>query len=203
MIRGLYHNVAQKQRLLTADEVARACSISTGKVEKWLAQNILRSTKGDREYVDVMDLLWFLLRNNMPVAPSLLPARSIKVLFLALTSEELYENEGLADQICRILSESCSLVLAESTIMGRLAYLSILTNKPDLAIIFQKRFELASSETLQVLGDIPGLKVVFCGDVATKLALEHSFIDCRPSISFSRNISESRLREKLSTLLAM
>lgn len=203
MIRGLYHNGLQKHRQLTVEEVAKACSISTEKVEKWLAQKILRCTGRGEKHIDVMDLLWFLLQHNMPVSPSLLPSKSQKVLFLALTIEELYENEGLADQICRILAESCNLVLAESTAMGRLAHLSVLTNKPDLAIIFQKSFQRESVETLQFLGDIPGVKVVFCGDAATKLALDNQLVDYPVGLALTSDISESRLREKLNALVSL
>jgi len=202
MIRGLYHNGLQKHRLLTVEEVAKACSISTEKVDRWLNQKILRCT-GRGRTIDIMELLWFLLQHNMPIAPSLLPARSLKVLFLALTGEELYAHEGLGDQICRILAESCNLVLAESTTMGRLAHLSVLTNKPDMVIIFQKSFQRESAETLQFLGDIPGVKIVFCGDVATKLALDNRFLDCPVSLALTGDIPESRLREKLNTLVNM
>jgi hypothetical protein len=188
---------------LSVEEVAKACSISTDKVEKWLAQKILRCTKNGPKCIDVMDLLWFLLQHNMPVAPSLLPAKSLKVLFLARTVEELFENEEQADQICRILAETDNLVLAESTIIGRLAYLSVLTNKPDLAIIFQQVFQRESAETLRFLAEQPGVKIIFCGDVATKLALDNGLLDCPVNLTIDNNISRAKLREELNKLVTM
>ncbi|HBG18765.1 MAG TPA: hypothetical protein DDY32_05690 [Desulfobulbaceae bacterium] len=198
MIRGLYYSGQQQQRFLTVDEIATACRISPKKVKGLLTMKILRSAVTDDNLVDVGQVLWFLLRNNMPVASSLLPPKTGKILFLAAGSSELHEKEETFDHICKLFALNRNLVLAESATLGRQAHLTLLTFAPDVVVVFQRSFNKDLAATCDLLAGMPNLKTILFVDRATKLAADNGLL----AISADRIVTENLPLDQLTTELS-
>ena len=198
MIRGLYYKGEGQQRYLTIDEIATACRISPGKVKGWISQKILRRAEFGDNLVAVSEVLWFLLRNNMPVASSLLPPMTGKILFVTSNSAELREKETTFDHICKLFAENYNLVLAESTTLGRPAHLTILTFEPDVVVVFQRSFTKDLVGTFDLLSGMSNLKTILFVDRATKLAADNGLL----AISADLVVSESLPIDQLSTKLS-
>ena len=197
MIRGLYYSGKQQQRLLTIDEIAKACRISPKRVKGLIAMKILRPAANDDNLVDVGQVLWFLLRNNMPVASSLLPPKTGRILFLAASSTELREKEETFDHICKLFSHDRNLVLADSATLGRQAHLTILTFDPDVVVVFQRSFSKDLSATCDLLAGMPNVKTVLFVDRATKLALDNGLLTVSADLVFAENLANDRLTSEL------
>lgn len=199
MIRGLYFSGEQQQRHLSIDEIATACRISPRKVKSWISRKILRPAAVGENLVDVTDVLWFLLRNNMSVASSLLPPKTGKILFLASSAAELHEKEETFDHICKLFAENCNLVMAESTTLGRQAHLTILTFKPDVVVIFQRSFNQALVGFLDFLSTMTSLKSILFVEWATKLAADNGLLSIPADLIVSETLPVEQLTNKLSS----
>lgn len=202
MIRGLYYKGEGQQRCLTIGEIATACRISPRKVKGWISQKILRPAESGDNMVDVADVLWFLLRNNMPVAPSLLPPKTGKILFVASSSAELHEKESTFDHICKLFAEKCNLVMAESTTLGRQAHLTILTFEPDVVVVFQRVFNKELVGTFDLLSGMSNLKTILFVDRATKLAVDNGLLAISADLIVSETMPIDQLNIKLQTFFA-
>jgi hypothetical protein len=164
MFRGLYFNSQHTApRYLSVEEIATACRLSVRKVENLVVEGVLRPTKDARKLIDVSDVLWFLVRNKMPVATSLLPPKTGRILFIAAEDGTLHEKEETFDRICSLFADHHNLVLAESTSLDRAAHLSILTFSPNVVVIFagQNAFDLGGIR--DILAGVPGLKTILIG----------------------------------------
>lgn len=199
MIRGLYYSGQQQQRFLTVDEIATACRISPKKVKGLLTMKILRSAVTDDNLVDVGQVLWFLLRNNMPVASSLLPPKTGKILFLAAGSSELHEKEETFDHICKLFALNRNLVLAESATLGRQAHLTLLTFAPDVVVVFQRSFNKDLAATCDLLAGMPNLKTILFVDRATKLAADNGLLAIAADRIVTENMPLDQLTAELSS----
>lgn len=200
MIRGLYYSgQQQQQRLLTVDEIATACRISPKRVKGLIAMKILRPAGAGDSLVDVGQVLWFLLRNSMPVASSLLPPKTGKILFLAAGSTELHEKEETFDHICKLFAHNRSLVLAESATLGRQAHLTLLTFDPDVVVVFQRSFTKDLAATCDLLSGMPSLKTILVVDRATKLAVDNGLLSIRADRVFTENLPLDQLTTELSS----
>lgn len=198
MFRGLYYNGLKKKRCLTIDEVARACHISTEKAENLVAQKKLKKMSSGVECIDNIDFLWFLLCNNMPVSSSLLPPRTVKLLFVGSNSCELREKEDVFEQICKMIAQDASLVLAESAINGRQAHLSILTYSPDVVVLFQRSFSSQLADTVEFLAGLPEIRKILFIDAATKIAIDNGLVSLPVDLILSNNLSSVQLNTLLS-----
>lgn len=172
MIRGWYHSRKNGQRLLSIDEIAEACCISVQEVRKWLADKIQKSEPPGRDLVDAADVVWFLVKNSIPVATSLLPPKTKKILLIASEEYEFQNKCERFDQICRFFSDSCN-ILVETSIAGRLADLSILTFSPNLVVIFLKTISRETINTFNFLTNFPEQKMLFIVDELIKDDVEH------------------------------
>lgn len=199
MIRGLYYSGQQQQRLLTVDEIATACRISPKRVKGLITMKILRPAPVDDNLVDVGQVLWFLLRNNMPVASTLLPPKTGKILFLAANSTELHEKEETFDHICKLFARNRNLVLAESATLGRQAHLTILTFDPDVVVVFQRSFSKDLAAICDLLSGMPNLKTVLFVDRATKLAADNGLLTIAADLVVAENLPLDRLTTELSS----
>ena len=199
MIRGLYYSGQQQQRLLTVDEIATACRISPKKVKGLLTMKILRPAVTDDNLVDVGQVLWFLLRNNMPVASSLLPPKTGKILFLAAGSSELHEKEETFDHLCKLFAHNRNLVLAESATLGRQAHLTLLTFAPDVVVVFQRSFNKELAATCDLLAGMPNLKTILFVDRATKLAADNGLLAIAADRIVTENMPLDQLTAELSS----
>ena len=202
MIRGLYFSGEKKQRYLTVDEIAKACRISAKKVKGLISQKILSPAEVGGNLVNVDEVLWFLLRNNMPVAPSLLPPKTGKILFVASNSAELLEKEETFGHVCRLFAEDRPLVLAESTTIGRPAHLSILTFEPDVVVVFQRTFNKDLLGTFELLATLPALKTLLFVDRATKLAVDNGLLSISADLIVCETMSIEQLAKQLSPFFA-
>lgn len=199
MIRGLYYSGQQQQRLLTVDQIATVCRISPEKVKGLIAMKILRTAAAGDDLVEVGQVLWFLLRNSMPVAASLLPPKTGKILFLATDSLELHDKAETFDHICKLFAHNRNLVLAESAILGRPAHLTLLTFEPDVVVVFQRSFNRQLAATCQLLAGMPNLKTILFVDRATKLAADHGLLTIPADKVFPENLPLDQLASQLNS----
>ncbi len=165
MIRGLYFNCRHTApRYLSLQEIATACRLSVQKVRKLVAEGVLRLNRDGRNLIDVSDVLWFLVRNKMPVATSLLPPNTGRILFIAAEDGTLHEMEETFDLICSLFAEHHNLVLAESASLGRAAHLSILTFSPNVVVIFAGGSNCDLAGIRDILAEVPGVKTILIGE---------------------------------------
>ncbi len=197
MIRGLYYSGQQQQRLLTVEEIAKACRISPKRVKGLISMKILKPAAADDSLVDIGQVLWFLLRNNMPVASTLLPPKTGRILFLATNSNELHEKEETFDHICKLFAHDRNLVMAESATLGRQAHLTILTFDPDVVVVFKRSFSKDLSATCDLLAGMSNVKTVLFVDRATKLALDNGLLTVPADLIFAENLPLDRLTSEL------
>ncbi len=167
MIRGWYHSSKNGQRLLTIDEIAAACCVSNQEVKRWLAEKIQKSEPTGPELVDAAEVVWFLVQNSMPVATSLLPPKTKKILFIAGDEFEFQDKCEKFDQICHFLAGNCN-ILVETSTAGRAADLSLLTFCPNLVVIFVKSYSRETLNTFNLLANFPEQKMVLFIDDSIK-----------------------------------
>ena len=164
MIKGWYHNSKNGERLLAIDEIAEACCVSSHEVKKWFTDKSWKSKPTDSEIVDAAEVVWFLVKNNMPVATSLLPPKTRKILFITDDESEFENTCGKIEQICHFL-ESNNNILVETASAGRSADLSLLTFSPNLVVIFITSCSPETINTLHLLTNFPEQKMIlFVGD---------------------------------------
>lgn len=167
MIRGWYHSSKNGQRLLSIDEIAEACCVSSQEVKRWLAEKIQKSEPAGPELVDAAEVVWFLVQNSMPVATSLLPPKTKKILFIASDEFEFQDKCEKFDQICHFLAGNCN-ILVETSTAGREADLSLLTFCPNLVMIFVKSCSRETLNTFNLLANFPEQKMVLFIDDSIK-----------------------------------
>ncbi len=164
MIRGWYHSNKNGQRLLSIDEIAGACCTSRQEVQTWVADKIQKMEKTGPDLVDAAEVVWFLVRNSMPVSALLLPPKTKKVLFIANVESEFQDKCDLFDLICRFFASSYNLLVETST-AGRYADLNILTFSPNLVVIFNNNYSQETRKTLDLVSSFPEQKaIVFVDD---------------------------------------
>ena len=171
MIRGWYHNIKNGQRLLAIDEIAEACCVSTQEVKKWFADKIQKPDPAGPELLDAAEVVWFLVKNSMPVATSLLPPKTKKILFIANDECEFQDKCEKFDQICHFLATNCN-ILVETATAGRSADLSLLTFSPNLVVIFVKSCSQETINTFNLLTNFPEQKMILFVDDSIKSDVE-------------------------------
>lgn len=167
MIRGWYHNSKNGQRLLSIDEIAEACCVSRLQVRQWFANRIQKPEPAGAELVDAAEVVWFLVKNSMPVTTSLLPPSTKKILFIANNEYEFQDKCEKFDQICHFLAGNCNL-LVETATAGRAADLSLLTFSPNLVVIFTKSCSRETINTCNLLTNFPEQKTILFLDDSVK-----------------------------------
>ena len=201
MIRGLYFNKYKHHKLLSIEEIASACHLSSHKVRQLIAANILPSAADDKAMVDATDLLWFLVRNNMVIPSSLLPPKTGKILFIGAKDAEIRNKELLIDHICRTFAESCSLVLTESCLAGPPADLTILTFAPHVAVFFLQNCDRRTSTTLDLLDQTPSVRTIVFVDNAMKMAIDNGLLNIPADLVISNSMPVEKLNGQLRALL--
>lgn len=159
MVRGWYHNRENGERLLSIIEIAGECCLSPQKTKEWFPGKIRKDSQTGLDFVDAAEVVWFLLKHNMPVSASLLPPNTRKLLFVTKDDYVLSEKYDTADIICRLFAGKCNL-LVETTTAGKFAALSILTFSPQLVIIFVEDFSQAIVNTFDLLSNYPEQKTI-------------------------------------------
>lgn len=167
MMRKFYQYKKPLRRLLSETEIARACCISVEKVHDWFSADLLGPVQGDSDLVDAVEVVSFLVRGNLPVASSLLPPRTRKLLFIVADAHEFATREAKIDHICRSFTDSSG-ILAEISVAGRPADLSILTLAPDMVLIFLRSYNKSTVNTFNLLSSLPECRIVLFVDDATK-----------------------------------
>ena len=171
MIRGWYHSSKNGQRLLTLDEIAEACCVSRQQVKKWFADKIQKTIPTGPELVDAAEVVWFLVKNSMPVATSVLPPKTKKMLFIANNEYEFQDKSEKFDQICHFLAGNCN-ILVETSNAGKDADLSLLTFSPNLVVIFVKSCSRETINTFNLLTNFPEQKMILIIDDSVKSDVE-------------------------------
>lgn len=171
MVRGWYHSSTNGQRLLSIDEIAEACCVSSPAVKQWFAEKIEQADSAGQQGVDAAEVVWFLVNNNMPVATSLLPPNSKKILLIASDEYVFQERCEKFDRICRFLSTQCNL-LVETSAAGRAADLCLLTFSPNLVVILVDSCRQETINTFNLLKNFPEQKLLLIIDDAIKSDFE-------------------------------
>lgn len=171
MVRGWYHSRKNGQRLLSIDEIAGACCTSEQEVKKWIADRILGSGKTGPGLVDAAEVVWFLVRNSMPVSALLLPPKTKKILFIANDEYVFQDKCDQFDLICRFFASNYN-ILVETSTAGRFAELNILTFSPNLVVIFHKSYSQDTIKTLNFLSSFPDQKAILFVDDSRKNDIE-------------------------------
>ncbi|MGW8193952.1 MAG: hypothetical protein ACWGOX_06765 [Desulforhopalus sp.] len=176
MVRGWYHNRKHGNRLLSINEIAKTCGISVRAVKKWFSGKMSQQDSTFQEFVEAKDLVSFLVKSGLPVSSLMLPPNTKKILFIAPEESDFQDNADKFDRICRFFSDTYN-ILAETSIAGKYADLSILTFAPNLVVIFVKDCDPASIKTLHLLSDIPEQKAIFFVKDSIKNDIEHQLLD--------------------------
>lgn len=175
MIRGLYQRGTREQRLLAIDQIATLCRVSPKKIRQWMSRHgSLPAAQGGQQ-VELGALLSFLIGHNMPVPASLLPQKTIKILFVVTSGKVADDKEMLIDGVCRLLLAEHSPLLIETSILSRATHLTILTFCPDLAVVFSS--DPGASERVdgivKLLSGMPATKTLVFADNASALAADN------------------------------
>lgn len=171
MIRGWYHSSKNGQRFLTLDEIAEACCVPRQEVKKWFADKLQKTAPAGPERVDAAEVVWFLVKNSMPVATLLLPPKTQKILFIANDEYEFQDKCEKFDQICHFLAGNCN-ILVETSTAGKAADLSLFTFSPNLVVIFVKSCSPATLNTFNLLTNFPEQKMILIIDDSVKNDIE-------------------------------
>lgn len=200
MVRGLYTTSTSQQRLLSIDEIATACCISSQKVSGWMTSGQLKAAQAGGNLVEATEIVTFLAKNGMPVSPALLPPKTRKILFIASDKDALQAKEATIDHICRQFSAQGT-VLAEISGAGRQADLTILTFAPNVVVIFLTAYNKSSANTFNLLASIPELKTILFVDAATKKAMDQGQVFLPAHLIVSDSLPMENLDRELSVLL--
>lgn len=200
MVRGLYTTSSSQQRLLSIDEIATACCISSQKVSSWLATNLLKASQAGGNLVEATEIVSFLAKNGMPVSPALLPPMTRKILFIANDKAALQAKEATIEHICLQFS-TLGTVLAEISSAGRQADLTILTFGPSVVVIFLTTYNKSCANTFNLLASIPELKTILFVDQATKQAMDQGQLFLPAHLVISDTLPLDHLDRELSVLL--
>ncbi|TKB27515.1 hypothetical protein FCL47_05100 [Desulfopila sp. IMCC35006] len=171
MIRGWYHSIKNGQRLLAIDEIAEGCCVSRQEAKRWFADKIRQPGPAGNELVDAAEVVWFLVKNSMPVATSLLPPKTKKILFVANEESEFHDKCEKFDRMCHVLATNCN-ILVETSTAGKAADLSLLTFSPDLVVIFVKSCSRETINTFHLLTNFPEQKMILFIDESIKTDFE-------------------------------
>ncbi len=171
MIRGWYHSSKNGQYLLAIDDIAGACCVSIQEVNRWFADKIQKPKPAGPELVDAAEVVCFLVKNSMPVATSLLPPKTKKILFIANDENEFQDKCEKFDQICHFLATNYNL-LVETASAGKSADLSLLTFSPNLVVIFIKSCNQETINTFNLLTNFPEQKMILFIDDSIKSDVE-------------------------------
>jgi len=198
MVRRWYYNKQNGQRLLAVEEVASACCVSGKEVKNWFGGNLTFAVNGDDFLIDSGDVVAFLVKNCIPVAPSLLPPNTKKILFISSDENELQEREDILDRICRFFAESSN-IIAESSSAGRFADLSVFTFSPNIVVIFLKTYDWATANTLNLLSILPEPKTLLFLDNSIKIAVEEGLVKLSADLVVSDTLPAGKLMCQLRT----
>ncbi len=173
MVKGWYHSSKNGQRLLSFDEIAEACCVSSLEVKQWFAESLKTSNPSGSACIDAAEVVWFLVKNSMPVATSLLPPKTKKILFIAGDEYEFQDKCEKFDRICRFLSTDCN-ILVETSAAGRAADLCLLTFSPNLVVIFVDSCSREIINTFHLLQNFPEQKMILIIDDSVKSDFERN-----------------------------
>lgn len=171
MIKEWYHSRKNGQRFLTIGEIAEACCIANQEVKAWFGDKIHKSEVTGPDLVDAADVVCFLVRNDLPVATSLLPPKTRKLLFITNEACACQDACDTFEQICRLLASTCN-ILVETATTGRFGDLSILTFSPNLVVIFIRACGQETINTLSLLSNFPEQQVLLFVDDSIKNNVE-------------------------------
>lgn len=171
MVRKLYQQFAAPKRLLSLEEIASACNVSTKRVREWLGADLIRSQHASDRYIDAMEASLFMLRNKLPVPTRLLPPRTKKVLVVAGEGSSRDTMELWAERIGTAFAGRYNILL-ETVAAGTKPELAILTHRPDLVAILLSSYNRKMAEVLTLLANEPAVRTLLVVDAAVHLAVE-------------------------------
>jgi hypothetical protein len=197
MIRGWYHNIESEQRFLSIEEAATACSITTQNVRDSLIGKSSLTALTGKNTVDAAEVISFLIRNGMPVSPSLLPNKTRNILFIAADDFEFQDQGEIFDHICRYFADKYN-ILVETSILGKSASNAILSFSPDVVVFFLKELNPATINTLYVHSNNRELKVILIindsvnNTMGTKLDFLHTHLTVNNTLPIEKLTSRLR-----------
>jgi hypothetical protein len=196
MIKGWYYNKQNGQRLLSVEEIASACCVASKTVRDWFVGYSPNPAQEDHGFLDSGDVISFLVRNSIPVASSLLPPNTRKILIIASDEDAFQERGDTFGSICRFFAETCN-ILVETSSAGRFADLSVFTFSPDVVVLFLKTYDRATVNTLNLLSSLPEPKTILLLDNTLKIAVEEGFVDLSADLVVSDALPTEQLISQL------
>lgn len=196
MIRGWYYNKLNGERLLSVDEIASACGVAKGTVLDWYAEEDLVPPVARDTLLDAGAVVSFLVRHSIPVAPSLLPPKTRKILFIAADEYVFQDRADTFDHVCRFFAEGCN-ILVEAALVGKFADLSIFTFSPDVVVTFLSKYDPASLNTLELLSSLPDVKTVLLVNESLETVFEGEGINPLADLVVSDRLPKDQLLARL------
>ncbi len=198
MIEGWYYNKHNGKRLLSVEEIASACFVSPKTVREWFAGYLSNSTRHDDNVLDSDDVISFLVRNTIPVASSLLPPNTSKILIIGSGEDVFQEHRDTLSTICSFFAESSN-ILVETSSSGRFADLSVFTFSPDVVVLFLKSYDKATVNTLNLLSSPPEPKTILVLDNPLNIAVEKGNFELSADLVISDALPTDQLISQLLT----
>ena len=196
MIKGWYYNKKNGQRLLSIEEIATACCIAGNKAKEWFTDQLVNLAQNDDLLVDAGHVINILVQNSIPVAPSLFPPNTKKILCIA-SDEYALENCGeIFDRICRFFAETSN-ILVETSLAGRFADLSVFTFSPDIVVLFLNTYDQTAVNTLNLLSCLPEPKTILLVDNILKIAVEEGLVDLSADLVLCEALPRDQLIAEL------
>jgi len=206
MIKGWYYNELNGRRQVSIDEIATACCVPSRSVRSWFGVQHLeqankpagKSARRAEPLFDAGEVVSFLVRNSIPVAPSLLPPNTRKILFICSEESAFQDRRNTFDYICRFFAETSNL-LVETSSAGRFADLSVFTFAPDLVVLFLQNYDEATVNTLNLLSNLPEPKTILLLDNSLKIAVEEGFVELPADLIMSYALPPDQIIDRLCT----
>ncbi len=196
MIKGWYYNKHNGQRLLSVEEIATACCTAGNNVKGWFTGHLVNPAQDDDLLLDAGDVIAILVQNNIPVASSLFPPNTKKILCIA-SDECAFENCGeIFNLICRFFAETSN-ILVETSVGGRFADLSVFTFSPDIVVLFLKTYDQAAVNTLNLLSCLPEPKTILLVDNILKIAVEEGLVNLSADLVVCEALPKDQLIAEL------
>jgi len=200
MIKGWYYNAFHGQRQVSIDEIATACCVPGKTVRDWFHQRAAEpaGTAGskDERLFDAGEVVAFLVRNSLPVPPSLLPPNTRKILYISSEELAFLDNRNTFDHICRFFSETSN-ILVETSLAGRFADLSVFTFAPDLVVLFLKNYDQVTVNTLNLLANLPEPRTILLLDNSLNIAVEEGFVDLSADLVMNYALPPELITDRL------
>jgi len=148
-----------KLEIVTFEQVALLCCVSEDRVKKWINKRGLKPLAKESEQVYCQDLIDFLVRHNMPIPASILPAEAKKILFIFSRRILKYIYVTFLVHLFQKLRTEDNFI-SDTVCYDRKAKYKILTFAPDLIVTYTTSAHDNALELIRFAKKIGGCRVL-------------------------------------------